>query len=257
MLRPAFEKIVMADPTASARPGPHAIPRRFRGTAEVRSPPHTPRPRPRSTNIEPSTNIFINYMPADFTEADLRAMCEPYGQISCSKIMINLETGQSKCFGFVRFCDLQSAQAAIHGLNGRPIGGKRLLVKYAESREKAAHASPMVYAKRLPISIDQNQMVALFARFGEIVEITPQVLDSVDPQFWRCMICYSTIEAATRAVAEMNNQIVLEGSRPIHVRFADQSRLSGSFTIRGGPLPVPSLIEDEDARHLLPSFFFV
>jgi ELAV like protein 2/3/4 len=195
-------------------------------------------------------------MPAEFTELDLRALCEPYGRITCSKIMINLETGQSKCFGFVRFSELAEAQAAIHGLNGRPLSGKRLLAKYAESREKASKASTAVYIKRLPVAVERDRVAQLFSKFGVIVDITPHVLDSVDPQFWRCVVSYATIEAASRAVAEMNNQIVLPGSHPIHVRFADQSRMSGSFTLRGGPLPVPSLIDDEDKTHLLPSFFF-
>jgi ELAV like protein 2/3/4 len=170
--------------------------------------------------------------------------------------MINLETGQSKCFGFVRFAELSEAQAAIHGLNGRPIGGKRLLAKYAESREKASHASPMIYIKRLPVAVDQEQVEQLFARFGDIVDVTSHVLDSIDPQFWRCAIQYSTIEAATQAVGDMNNQIILDGSRPIHVRFADQTKMNGPAPVRGGPLPVPALIDDEDPRHLLPSFLF-
>jgi RNA recognition motif-containing protein len=171
--------------------------------------------------------------------------------------MVNLETGQSKCFGFVRFAELSEDQEAIHGLNGRLIGGKRLLAKYSESREKVFPPSPIVYVKQLPLVIERDQVATLFGKFGQIIDITPHLLDSVDPQFWRCVIRYSTIGAATAAVAEMNNQVVVAGSRPIHVRFADQSRMSGSFTIRGGPMPVPSLIEDDDMRHLLPSFFFV
>jgi ELAV like protein 2/3/4 len=168
--------------------------------------------------------------------------------------MINLETGQSKCFGFVRFAELSEAQAAIHGLNGRPIGGKRLLAKYAESRERESHASSMIYIKQLPVAVDQEQVGQLFARFGDIVDLTSQVVDAIDPQFWRCVIQYSTIESATKAVGEMNNQIVLAGSRPIHVGFADQAKMCGPAPVRGGPLPVPALIDDEDPRHLLPSF---
>jgi hypothetical protein len=36
-------------------------------------------------------------IPSDFTEADL---CAEYGTIICRKIMINLDTGEGKCFGF-------------------------------------------------------------------------------------------------------------------------------------------------------------
>jgi RNA recognition motif-containing protein len=156
----------------------------------------------------------------------------------------------------VRFSDLQEAQAAIRGLNGLQIGGKRLLAKYAESREKAARVSPMVYVQRLPAAVNREHVAERFGTYGDIVDITAPVLDAMDPQFWTCVITYSRIEDATTAVAEMNNQIVIAGTRPIHVRFADQSRMSGSFMVRGAALQVPPLIEDEDARRLLPSFLF-
>jgi RNA recognition motif-containing protein len=106
--------------------------------------------------------------------------------------MINLQTGQSKCFGFVRFTKLAEAQAAIAGLNGLAIGSKRLLVKYAESKEKEELPSKMVYIKRLPITVHPNDVVQMFSRFGEVLDITPHTFDSADPQFWRCIVRYST-----------------------------------------------------------------
>jgi hypothetical protein len=38
--------------------------------------------------------------------------------------MVNLETGQSKCFDFVKLSSLPEAQATIHGLIGRQISAK-------------------------------------------------------------------------------------------------------------------------------------
>ena len=74
--------------------------------------------RPRSQVIKPSPNVFINYIPPHYTEADLRQLCAPYGEIVSSKIMINLDTGQSKCFGFVKMRDINQATAVIHGIDG-------------------------------------------------------------------------------------------------------------------------------------------
>jgi RNA recognition motif-containing protein len=226
----------------------------MRATTEFPTLPHRPPPRARSTNIEPSTNIFVNYIPADFTQFDLEGLCQPYGHIVSSKVMVNLETGQSKCFGFVKFSSLPEAQAAIHGLNGRQLGAKRLLAKYAESRERQEQASTMVYIKRLPVTINHSRVLELFGRFGHIVDITQYAVDSIDPQYCRCVIRYQTVTAATRAIAEMNNQIVVADSRPIHVKFADESRMSGSFVQEA--VPSPSLIDQPDPRHLLPSFLF-
>jgi RNA recognition motif-containing protein len=239
-----------------------AEPPRIRGRAASshitapNPPPHRSQQRPRSTKIEPSTNVFINYIPPGFSEADLCKLCAQFGTIVCSKIMINLETGQSRCFGFVRFSTLSEAQCAIQGLNGRPIGTKRLLAKFAESREKHDRASPLLYVKRLPLSVDQTSVAHLFSRFGDIVEIVPHVLDSINPEFWRCVIRYATVDEAAAALAGMNNHIICPNSRPIHVRYVDPSRMNGSFP-QGIVPPQPSLIDEQDQTQLLPSFLFV
>jgi RNA recognition motif-containing protein len=197
----------------------------------------------------------VNYIPADFTEADLCALCASYGTILCSKIMINLDTGESKCFGFVRFTSLQEAHAAIQGLNGRPIGGKRLLAKYAESREKKERASTMLYVKRLPVTVPEDRVMELFGAFGEILDLTPHVLNAPDPQFWRCVIRYARFGSAAAALSAMNNQIIAPDTRPIHVRYADESRMSASWVER--PMQCPSVIDAPDAMQLLPSFLLV
>ncbi|KAH0795801.1 sex-lethal isoform X5 [Histomonas meleagridis] len=190
--------------------------------------PHGSRSRPCSTNIEPSTNVFINYIPAEFTEKDLQDLCSQFGKIVRSKVMINLETGQSKCFGFVRFETLQQAQAAIRGLNGLQIGQKQLLAKYAQSKEKQEQVSATVYIKRLPLTVDVPYVQNIFSKFGQIVQITPHMFDLIDPQSWRCIIRYTNCQSATDAIAAMNNQIIFAGSKPIHVRYADETRMSYS-----------------------------
>ncbi|KAH0787585.1 RNA recognition motif-containing protein RRM [Histomonas meleagridis] len=186
------------------------------------------RSRPCSTNIEPSTNVFINYIPSEFTEKDLQDLCSQYGKIVRSKVMINLETGQSKCFGFVRFETLQQAQAAIRGLDGLQIGQKQLLAKYAQSKEKQEQVSTTVYIKRLPLTVDVPFVQQIFSKFGQIIQITPHMFDLIDPQSWRCVIRYTNCQSATDAINSMNNQIIFANSKPIHVRYADETRMSYS-----------------------------
>jgi hypothetical protein len=52
----------------------------------------------------------------------------------------------------------------------------------------------------------------------------------------------------------MNNQIIEPDTRPIHVGYADETRMSGSF---GRPPRLSLEIDDADARQLLPSFLLV
>lgn len=241
------------------QPAPVARPRQgnrhfTRPYSDVIHHPAPPRSRPRSQNIEPSNNVFINYIPPEYTESDLRELCSKYGEITNSKIMINLETGQSKCFGFVKFKELSQAKAAIEGINGMAIGTKRLLAKYAESHEKRERACNMLYVKRLPLSVNPPGVMSIFSRFGEILQVSPHAMDSVDPMYWRCFVLFATTEAATAAMNEMNNKIIVHGSRPIHVRYADETRLSGSFMI--SPFSSTGDISYENERKLLPSFLF-
>ena len=215
--------------------------------------PVGPNRRPRSQVIEPNTNVFINFIPPNYTEADLRALCSQYGEIVSSKIMINLENGQSKCFGFVNMRTLEQAAALIRGIDGMIIGEKKLLAKYAESQEKQERKSTMLYIKRLPLSIDAQDVLRIFNVYGEILQVLPHTVDSIEPQYWRCFVQFSTQNAATEAMKAMNNQIIVEGTRPIHVRYADESKLNRTFVV---PTPVPTQTISQEPRNLLPSFFF-
>ena len=148
--------------------------------------------------------------------------------------MINLETGESRCFGFVRFETLEQAENAIKNLNGREIENKWLLAKYAESHEKNEKASNTVYVKRLPMTVTVADVHRMFSQFGQIVDTIPHWMENIDPQYWRCFVKFNTFQEATAAISAMNNQIVAPNTRPIHARFADESRMSQSFT-NGGP----------------------
>ena len=210
----------------------------------------------RSQNIEPSTNVFISYIPPDFTEQDLRNLCSQYGEIICSKIMINLQTGQSKCFGFVKFKDLSQATAAIKGINGMQVRNKKLLAKYAESQEKKETVSRMLFIKRIPIFVDTNTVISLFSRFGDILSVSPcHKIEGPEQKYWGCFIQYPSIQSATAAIDEMNNQIIAPGTMPIHVTYADESRHIGQYFTPPPPVATPDFAVQEP-RNLLPSFFF-
>ena len=209
----------------------------------------------RSQVIEPSTNVFISYIPPDFTEQDLRNLCSQFGEIICSKIMINLETGQSKCFGFVKFKDLSQSTAAINGINGLQIGNKTLLAKYAESQEKKETVSKMLFIKRIPLFVDTNAIVQLFSRFGTILSVSPcHKFEGPEQKYWGCFVQYPSIQSATAAIDAMNNQIIAPGTMPIHVTYAYESRHSGSYAFP--PRVQTPEFTTEEQRNLLPSFFF-
>ncbi|RCH54896.1 RNA-binding protein [Mucilaginibacter hurinus] len=80
-------------------------------------------------------NIFVGSLPYQLQEEDLRALFEPFGEVSSAKLIIDRETGRSKGFGFVEMADDEAAQAAIDALNKSEVSGRSIAVSQAEDKK--------------------------------------------------------------------------------------------------------------------------
>ena len=76
--------------------------------------------------------LFVAKLPQNLTSDRLKAMFESYGQVVDAKIIMDRETGKSKCYGFVEMGDADSGRAAIESLNGIQMEGKEILVKESD-----------------------------------------------------------------------------------------------------------------------------
>ena len=85
-------------------------------------------------------NLFVGNMSFQTTEADLRALFEPFGQISRVHIATDRETGRARGFAFVEMPNDAEAAKAIAGLDGKEVGGRNLKVN--EARPKTASSGP-------------------------------------------------------------------------------------------------------------------
>lgn len=79
-------------------------------------------------------NLFVGNMSFQSTEADLRALFEPYGQITRIHIVNDRETGQPRGFAFVEMANDDEAAKAMAELNGKELGGRALRVNEATPR---------------------------------------------------------------------------------------------------------------------------
>ena len=80
-------------------------------------------------------NIYVGNLPYGVTEENLRETFEPYGEIASLNLISDKFTGQSKGFGFVEMPNNSEADAAIKGLNGTMLSGRKLTVNQAKPRE--------------------------------------------------------------------------------------------------------------------------
>ncbi len=76
-------------------------------------------------------NLFVGNMSFQTTEADLRTLFEPFGQVSRVHIGKDRETGRSRGFAFVEMANDDEAGKAMTALNGKEFGGRALKVNEA------------------------------------------------------------------------------------------------------------------------------
>lgn len=82
------------------------------------------------------TNIYVGNLPYSTTEAELRSMFEPHGQVQRASVVIDRETGRSRGFGFVEMANEAEGKAAIEAMNGQQLGGRALIVNEARPRQE-------------------------------------------------------------------------------------------------------------------------
>ena len=74
-------------------------------------------------------NIFVDNLPLEVTEKDVREAFEAFVVVESVIIIKNKHTGQSRRFGFVEIAARVKAQRAINELNGMEMKGRTLKVK--------------------------------------------------------------------------------------------------------------------------------
>ena len=84
--------------------------------------------------------IFVGNLTPQVTEADLRTLFEPHGEISKVEIVKDRYTGDSRGFGFIEMPSEGQAKAAIEKLNGARLQERKLTVNEAKPKERSGPA---------------------------------------------------------------------------------------------------------------------
>ena len=79
-------------------------------------------------------NLFVGNMSFSTSESDLRALFEPFGQVSRLHVAVDRETGRARGFAFVEMANDEDAVKAIAALDGKEVGGRNLKVNEARPK---------------------------------------------------------------------------------------------------------------------------
>lgn len=82
-------------------------------------------------------NIFIAKLNPSTDGDGLNQLFSAFGEVTSTKVIMDRETGRSKCFGFVEMPDDDAGQKAIDALNQSEFEGNTIVVKKSEPREES------------------------------------------------------------------------------------------------------------------------
>ena len=83
-------------------------------------------------------NLYVGNLSYRVTADQLREAFEEFGQVTSCTTIMDKATGQSKGFAFLEMPDRSEAEAAINGMNGRDLQGRKLNVNEARPRVERA-----------------------------------------------------------------------------------------------------------------------
>jgi RNA recognition motif-containing protein len=83
------------------------------------------------------TRLFVGNLSPETKADDLRALFASYGSVSAANLVTDRASGESKGFGFVEMGVPAHAVAALRGLHGSELRGRRITVGRAHSRADA------------------------------------------------------------------------------------------------------------------------
>ena len=79
--------------------------------------------------------LYIGNIPFEAREDELRDLFTPFGTLGSATVIVDPRNDRSRGFGFVEFVDPMHGKAAIAGMNGQEVGGRKLVVNEARSRD--------------------------------------------------------------------------------------------------------------------------
>jgi len=81
-----------------------------------------------------ATRLYIGNLSLNTTTEGLKTLFGQHGTVARAKIVTDKATGKPKGFGYVEMGTRNAAQAAITGLHGHSLDGKKIKVRKSQTQ---------------------------------------------------------------------------------------------------------------------------
>ncbi|KAM6220982.1 polyadenylate-binding protein 4-like [Rhynchocyon petersi] len=187
------------------------------------------------------TNVYIKNFGVDMDDKRLQEVFSKYGTTLSVKVMTD-SSGKSKGFGFVSFDSHEAAKKAVDEMNGKDINGQLIFVGRAQKKiERQIELRQMfeqlrqerirrslgvkLYIKNLDDTVDDEKLRKEFSSFGSISRVKVMQEEGQSKGFG--LVCFSSPEEASKAMAEMNGRIL--GSKPLNIALSQKHEERRAF----------------------------
>jgi RNA recognition motif-containing protein len=146
-------------------------------------------------------NVFVSGLSTALDDAALLELFKPAGKVLNAKVMLDVDTGASKGFGFVLFDTEEAAEVAVAKFDGMAIGGCKLRV--AISRHDAENVmveTNRMHVRNVPHDVSDSQLNDHFRQFGTVVQLRSELDVSFTPPRRIITVKFSDFESVTAAV---------------------------------------------------------
>ena len=185
---------------------------------------------------KPFNNLYVSNLPRAVSNAHLLELFEPFGAVVSSKVMIDVKTGVSRGYGFVRFSsedegckafqhfhhrELQMQLPGVDGA-GPTTEAVTLIIEPSEHVDPIVVESRFLYVRNIPKSVSSTEVLVVFRRFGCVTGMGAMKPIPEQPGLFMCALELDSVEAARAAIAATNATRPFEGCLvDVFCKFAD------------------------------------
>lgn len=114
------------------------------------------------------TTLYVGNLHPSMSDEDLYHEFNVYPNLAAWRVMKNAYTKESRCFGFVTFNDLASAQRAQRETNAKEVWKRELRVHFKKNTKNLNRDANFII-KNIAKNITSKQLNEECAKFGEII----------------------------------------------------------------------------------------